>query len=75
MNPVCCTCSQEMKCSKTGRVVVINRIEPQNCCCISGDEFQCPDCGHKIVKFGHDNTYWEIQDSLPDGTIDIIRRK
>lgn len=74
MNPVCCTCSQEMKCSKTGRVVVLDKPADQ-VLCINGDEFQCSTCGARIVKFEHDNSYWCSQGLLPKGTIDISEGK
>lgn len=44
MRPVCCNCNQEMVCKQNGTLV---RIAP--CSYISGDRYECPGCGARIV--------------------------
>ncbi len=43
-NFVCSKCSQLMKCTKTGRLLVFNRSMA-----VHGDQYLCPECGFSIV--------------------------
>ena len=46
--PVCVHCKRELRCSKNGRVLeLISAGEPYQLW--SGDEFQCPDCGTRVI--------------------------
>lgn len=54
MSPICCTCACEMRCSKTGRVILlVANGHPYQMW--HGDEFTCPQCGARaVLGFGAD---------------------
>lgn len=48
MTPICVSCKREMRCSKTGRRVVLTTDgEPYQV--LSGDEYACPACKVRVV--------------------------
>lgn len=49
MRPVCVMCQREMRCSKTGRYVLLESPPGEPYLLIQGDEFKCPDCGATVV--------------------------
>lgn len=51
-SPVCVPCRREMRCSKNGRVLeTLSAGEPYQLW--SGDEFECPSCGTRVIaRFG-----------------------
>lgn len=62
MNPVCSQCHIEMRCYKTGVTVAPYQVEHHQ---RSGDEFECPKCGIKIVtSFGDSFENHEVQADL-----------